>query len=420
MRQPRPFNPGINFKDTKLYIFSESEVCVIKGWPDLMAWQKNIVGGWRCVYPTLNTEALRRSISGQRKREKTGYQFFLPFPDADFERPWRMQVWNKFYNTIPLDVRRIMARFRTGHWNHLQFLARCPGAMDLYESNNALAFALAHNRFFRKPAVARPWRSARALLRHNQRHILKWLGFLATESVRKILRKIVPRSLTVGRLIYPREALANPLVRDILSHCDRINAGVLRIVSDGRLRAYISSGLIMEIGDQKNNDTYPHLAYILSDTIELMYRLNGSCTIFRSVEQLKKAYSRLIVRACGPKNIQFSPQPAPIHGSSDIIPLTTPDEIAREGFEQRNCLKWESIVDYLEGIVKGYIYLYRGLSPQRFTLSVEKHGGIWVRREIRGPGNREVKSETIAKVDEWLFMTQQDPIKKDVELLMHA
>ena len=54
----------------------------------------------------------------------------------------------------------------------------------------ALGFALANPWILHKPTVCQPMRSMRALLRHKQARIQDWLGFPATERVRRILKRI--------------------------------------------------------------------------------------------------------------------------------------------------------------------------------------------------------------------------------------
>ena len=100
-----------------------------------------------------------------------------------------------FVHSLPREVREELRRYAERKWHLLNLFARCPGALDLSRSNPGLAYALASNWAFHKPAVARPIRAARSLVHKKQKAILEWLGFPATEPARRILAKIRPKSL---------------------------------------------------------------------------------------------------------------------------------------------------------------------------------------------------------------------------------
>lgn len=133
-------------------------------------------------------------------------------------------------------------------------MARCPGADDLSRSNPALAYALASNWVFHRPAVTRPMRAARSLVGRAEPRILEWLGFPTSEPARRILAKIVPLSLSVEGLLYLRDALADPWTVRILSHLRRINQGALRLTTDPRLRPHVTFRLIEDVSRDNAHD----------------------------------------------------------------------------------------------------------------------------------------------------------------------
>ncbi len=122
----------------------------------------------------------------------------------------------------------------------------------------------------RNPTVARPMRAARSLAFRKQRRILDWLGFPATESMRRILSRIVPASLSVQYLLYLRGSLAEPGVMDCLRHNERINAGALELLTSRTWRRYVTPRLIADVGREEIHDApSPQVVRLLADTVNM-------------------------------------------------------------------------------------------------------------------------------------------------------
>lgn len=281
---------------------------------------------------------------------------------------------------IPPDILSDLMRYSNRRWHILNLLARCSGAFDLGHSNPALLYALASNWVFHKPVVTQPIRAARSLMNVNQKQILTWLGFPGTETVRHIMRKIVPASLTVEALLYLRESLHDPDVTKCLSHLDRINAGVLRLVTDQKYRVYLSPRLLNDIGiDHNQDEPHPPFLALFKDTLMMadMVDRKNCPRRFTSLARLYGVHDELsryvmpvvMAKACAlPTRL---PVP-PFAGTDSIRPILTPTELFSEGLEMKHCAAIRAM-----GVAEGQEYLYRVFSPVRATLGICRHKAGW-------------------------------------------
>jgi hypothetical protein len=249
--------------------------------------------------------------------------------------------------------------------------------------------------------VKKPLRAARSLLRKKQREILTWLGFPPTEWARRILRKIDPNDLTVERLLYLRDGLSEPAVVQSLSHVPSINASVLRLTTDAKLRGLVTPRLLSDVASEQERDDPPDRGWksqtpldLLMDTLR-MRRLLGEdfgTPPFSSYAPPRGVHDALTSRigamdwkrewhrsrselpAC------FGPPPFP--GTMGIVPLTTPEALWGEGVEMRHC-----VASHAFDVAEGTEYIYRVDTPVRATLSLARAEGRWRLREMRGEGN---------------------------------
>ena len=411
--------PGYAFKNGKLYWFDKRHVVVMTSWPDPRAWIKRRSHNWKATRKWADaclSEWFPRIIAAEGLPVQAvqparcepdmlpSGQYLLPnLLDGQRSalRAWiealtkqQERVQHSYALTIPLEIRRELVRFCTRRWHVLNVLARCPGAGDLCHSNPALLFAVASNWVFHKPAVRQPLRAARSLVNQKQRHILDWLGFPGTGTVRHIFGKIVPQSVSVEALLYLRNVLGDPFVLKSLAHLDRINAGVLRLASDLKLREYITPRLLEDVSrDESQDRSKPSVLTLLRDTLA-MARLvewrHCPCQ-FSSYKRLSTVHDEL-ARHLRPEdvNVKFTlparfPDP-PFMGTADIRPIMTPDDLFIEGYDMHHCVGM-----YADSVAQGAEYIYRVLRPVRATLSIRRHGRQWVSGQLFKASNQQVE-----------------------------
>jgi hypothetical protein len=270
----------------------------------------------------------------------------------------------------------------------LNLFARCPGSLDLSRSNPALAFVLASNWVFHKPAVQRPMRAARTWVGTKQRAILEWLGFPGTESARKVLAKIRADALNIQMLIYLRTALANPVCAKLLSHLPCLNREAVMMACDRRLTPHVSPKLIEDVlVDQVNPDEIQENARrerktvydLFLDTIRMADIVDWEkCpTTFCSLKRLRTVHDELAPRMTLSRlrqryNIPDRFADPPFCGTEHIVPLTTPEELCREGYLQKNC-----VGAHMSSVSAGHEYIYRVKQPVRGTLAIVYRAGTW-------------------------------------------
>ncbi|HNR95223.1 MAG TPA: hypothetical protein PKM67_03890 [Kiritimatiellia bacterium] len=404
---------GYAFKNGKLYSFEPRHVLVMTIWPDPRAWFKRRSHNWR---PTrkladklLSTNLYRAGAIGVDVPDTDPLgQRLLPGIYAETEhclvQNWRrdMKVMGGCFDMIPADIRNELLKYSERKWHLLNMFARCPGAMDLSHSNPALLYALASNWVFHKPAVQKPVRAARSLMSRKQKHILSWLGFPATETARKILSKIMPRSLSINALLYLRDSFNSPEVVKMLSHVNRINAGILRLATDARYRQFITSRLLEDLAEDDTQDAaQPPISAFFEYTLRMMDKVPGHhVRKFVSLDRLRAVHDELAARVPPALMEEYRmPFPSsffdpPFAGTEDIQPLTTPRALYFEGEIMDHCAG-----SYTEMVTRGSHYIYRVASPVRATLSIYRCGKNWRAGQLYMAHNKRVD----APMREYLF-----------------
>jgi hypothetical protein len=421
---------GYAFKNGKLYWFDKRHVLVMSSWPDPRCWFKRRSHGWKASRKwadhLLFTGASFLSRQGELDKPVQPGPEVLPsgqylLPGVYTSQEDRGQValrrniatFTGFFDTIPADARAEILKYSDRKWHVLNLLARCPGADDLGRSNPALLYALASNWVFHKPGVKQPIRAARGLVNRKQKQILEWLGFPATETTRRILCKIVPHSLSVESLLYLRNSLEDPYVIKCLSHMERINAGVLRLVTDQKYRSYLTPRLLEEIGLDKAHDEVDPLVFrILLDTLKMSELADGKhCPRqFVSLKRLNAVHDEL-ARQLRPEMFARSNDlparfPVPTFtGTESIKPIMTPDELFLEGREMKHCA-----AIYAPLVADGSEFIYRVLAPVRATLSIVNYEGQWRRSQLFQACNKPVAPEVSEGIFESLFRSERTKV----------
>lgn len=432
--KPKEFQWGTHFKNGKLYVFDKTSVLVARPWPELRAWRLTARRRvWRPVRPEINVSTPAVYSQGTPRcayppSEWLGEDLLPPpavTPASEESREdkgvvaWaerRMEAnrlaCEEFFVPMPEPVRQRIAQFTTRQWHLAVLLARCPGAEDLLRSTPALAFALASNWAFHRPAVRQPVRAARSWVRRSQRELAGWLGFPATEASVRLLRKIPPAACHVTSLLYLRTAMRDPAMRERLSHTRQPDATTLRLMSDERVRARVSSGFVTALAAAAPGvGMISHHVRTLRDCLEMEALLPGAdVPRFISIGQLIRHHDALAARLNREgvsrwDNLQFPPPPLP--GTDEIVPLLSPDALLAEGREQANC-----VASYGRRVARGGQFIYRVLAPERATLLVVRGRDGWQVGELAGPGNEPVTSVTRHAIDRWLTgrgLEEEDP-----------
>jgi hypothetical protein len=292
----------------------------------------------------------------------------------------------------------------------LSFFSRVPGSLELAHDTPTLAYLLAHADVVFH-SVQQPLRASRRLIRRRRREILGWLGFPATESWVRIMKKIQPPiSLSVPRMLYLKQAAHEPAVDKLLRHCPRINYGVLRIATDQELRPLISPQTAAEIGRHRGFDRRPKAAWLLQEVLGMLELINKhERWIAKSLQHLQETHDNLIQETAGfTINRRFAFPTPTLPGAEGIEPLASFAAVREEGRQQRHCI---GSLHYARAIINNELYVYLVLPPwQRATAAINHTNGCWRLRDLKGVANSAVDQQTTEYVQNWLRTHQTRPM----------
>jgi hypothetical protein len=86
----------------------------------------------------------------------------------------------------------------------------------------------------------------------------------------------------------------------------------------------------------------------------------------------------------------------PFPGCAEIMPVTTIEDLVREGDQMHNC-----VASYAERIFRGECCIYRVLAPERATLQVAMDEGTLLLRQLKAACNKDPAESTKRFVTEW-------------------
>lgn len=412
----------------KYYLFSESRILVARLWPLPLAWGKELPGGaWRGMRPHLRIR--ERFLGRQRKEPVFRYrEWAIPYEprragairlhlrdgldaaeEARRRRGYEAAVRaagraELAFSWIPPEVARVVGRFRFRQWHLLSMTARCPGALELIESNPGLALALANAGVFCRAGHRSDVK--RRLLGCRRREIARWLGFPGREATVGILERVPPGQSGIVPLFLLRGLLHAPRTLVRLSHLPRIPALIPLLLSSRIFAPAIGDSFLHEIAGVTEASACDRLGGLMRDCVCMMRRGEQIRDVemprrIASVNQLRKWHDALVDllnRRANAEMLSLVFRPPPIPGIPGIEPLTNVIDLMAEGRLQRNC-----VMSYAPQVAGGSLYIYRVTIPERATVSIEREGRRgWRIGEISGHGNRPVLGETRRFVEGWL------------------
>lgn len=357
-----------DFRNGKLYDYHPrlKNLHIIRAWPNPQAW--------------------RISHDGRKLAHN---------PISLRVRPTRAgrSPYSRFLQTIPLEVRQLIAPFPENHWKLLKLAARCPNGERLLQNVPTLGYAIAcHDEFTYCPRDE-VLRKMRWLAKQHYRKAGMYLGFHDPKPMLNQMLKIPRESCCVAtlrmfRVIFLRKT-------KILFHLPRLNLGVLTLLCAHH--EHVASDLAYEVALNLLEDKFADAARDLANVLEAARWLGiETKQKFVSSRQIQNVGNELILRLEAKKCRTPLPAP-PIPGTATIIPLHNSKQVLLEATEQRNCL-----TNYLRSMNKGYCYAYKVLQPERATLLITKVEDRWIAEELRLFANAKPSPYTVSAVHDWL------------------
>lgn len=412
------FRPGFVFKDGKGYEFERDRLTVMRPWPAPAAWRLTAKAkAFRHVLPKLDLAVIERWARPEFVEETVRdiLQFELELGPTDPQREERLRHGfgarhasaRAFLDAIPEPVRAVVRRFDQSQWQMLTFLGRVPGGLGLARTNPALAYALALNPAFHRPRVSQPLRAARTWAHRPRHRIAGWLGFPETSSAVKLLAKVDPGAAGVVPLFTLRRiAREGGAELATLQHLPRIHAAALECVGRASLYRMTTGAFVGELARLDPRAAREQLQ-LLQDTRRMIRWIEGAEVRVRSIARLRRLHDDLVTRVnqeiARPERPPLAFPLPPIPGTAKIEPVTTSEELRREGREMQHC-----VASFEDWVAAGQGYVYRVLEPERATLSLEPdYTGTWRIAQLHAVRNQQVEPETEAAVRRWLAGTPE-------------
>lgn len=398
-----PLKPGFRFKEGRLLIFTTAASIALQTGPTFKAERKLAEEReWTPFSPKfrlLRPRSLERRSGGEPAKKLGPKQMSVNVVDPELAR---RQAFDAFRFSLLPELVSATERFPSRQWRLFRVFQREPLFLDLLRQNPALAFALAHHDFIKAGLGAVLDWASRAV-RLKQREILGHLGFPDTDGCARIFTKVLPEAVHVECVNRLCGLLQDTGVHAWLAHAQQINAGVVALVTDVRLRQSVTPKLLAEVGASEAEVERPVAALLLHDLqlMQLALWPEKAPKVFQSLAKLREVHREVGVEYCGRMeqarlNCRFPPAPLP--GTKEIVPLSSPEELSAEGRMQKNC-----VANYAKWVESGTGYIYRVLHPERATLSIMPGpGGDWQISQLLLASNRSPQRETERFVESWL------------------
>lgn len=315
------------------------------------------------------------------------------------------QAFRLFRQSLPPRLALAVERYPARQWAVLRMVQEREDAVELIEQNPALGFCTANLARFRA-LFGNLGKQAAELSCQPQRDILGWLGFPDTQAWVNVFHKILPETVTVGRVQALRDVARDQDMAKRLAHLPVINTGVLELACQPQLLELVTPALLNEIAASDEERLHGSAVHLLADLVDTLRRMNerprfgGIRTLaglHERAQAINAAHQRhMLMREEVWATLKFPPPPVP--GTNDIVPLTEPRQLGEESREQRNC-----VVNYCERVAAGKVFIYRVLQPERATLSLAPAAnGEWEIDQLLRACNQPTSPMTLQAVQTWL------------------
>ena len=348
----------------------------------------------------------------------------------------------QFRSEVEDEIVRIVEPFGSHQWALMVLVRNEPWAKDLAVGNPTLAYALANSYLLRGSPPEAAAVQARWYCHKKQRDLLEWLGFPGTEADARLIRKIPAAAVSPSVLYRLRLALNDDTrILKLLSPLPVVNGPIIELATIPKYLDLIAPSLLMEMAAQPSRESvadrihagmlilqqispqqtvkpFANLRQVLRFREEAEKEFQASLrrreqakqdAARRAEQERQRRWAEARLRSKTAADLSRCPfPPPPLHGTTDIQPLTSTELLRMEGQEQNNC-----VAVYDLAIRRGGYYVYQVLAPERATLSIfQGPDGCWHRLELKVHNNKNVKPATEKAVDRWLAQARRiNPVR---------
>ena len=423
-----PFAPeldvqqGTTWRDGKLYFFHPQFIEVLRIWPDPLAWRKNAGGGWQHVmsghfsydWATAGARDVQAAIDKAAKAsELPADPLMVPQILGNTHLRRKVPDW-RVWQAIPPRIGACLTGLGGRGWHLMSLLARVPEAVELAESNRAIAWILASSREFR--TCAQPMRRARRLVRLPRHELLGQLGWPARRAVVRLLAKVTPDALQrlTEWLMLRDRCHDGDFLREV-GHLPIVTRDVLRLMADARIARWATPALWREVAalpiePRERWLVEPTVAHRLEQAIEQATDLGVALPPVTSLRHLDRLHDELrggldrLAAINGFTGLQFGPPPLVPPPGAGMEPLTDYARLREEGERMHHCIG-SPAQRYVRAIQSGTGYAWHVARPEA-TVFVEREAGRWVLSEAKGFCNAPVPGWFLQRLRRWLADAQ--------------
>ena len=305
--------------------------------------------------------------------------------------------------TFPKELNSAVSKLPSRQASILSWAVISQTICDLLISNPLLLWLLVEDGLFNKRAL----REVEQRLQAKQRVLCQSLWLEGSAQQVRILKRAAKENLSCHSVESLVKVLGNDAACDFLSHRKSVDPFTLFLLEKHLwLAIHPVRAIVDDLHEPKNYSLFRTVQnLLLFDDLDPLLR----CT---SISSLERLHDRL--QADFNDNRGFSPRlddygqvarlpPPPLPGNNDIKPLTSQEEIFREGREMNSC-----VTKYIPRVLRGEYFFYKTRYPERLTIGVlivaDRNSGesdSFLLREVRAPFNRQPSQEAMEFITDW-------------------
>ncbi len=315
-----------------------------------------------------------------------------------------------FHETVPDQVRRIVAQFQYGQLHCLKALRQFPDLHEIGLSCPPLFWLIigeiGQGRGLQAPQISN-------LLKLKRKDILANLGYVGRPSAVRFLDKIAVAVFCEDDLSWLQIILRSEETLKLLRHCPVVSSGHLlaganclelfqyRFARKEMAAENISTEFVADLctlfRDSRNMAAFMERGTFADSLRNIrhlwqLHRIHDQLAAELGEREHDSEYFLDLVRRFG----SAFPLP-PVKASRNIQPISTLKELVEEGRMMHHC-----VASYASAVFNRRCYIYRILAPERGTVEIELHAGGPMINQIRLQHNKMPGQETILSVQEWL------------------
>lgn len=310
-------------------------------------------------------------------------------------------------DAIPGDIKAICNLIPVMDFQLAQACAVSQAARQL-AGDAPLLLILAVDHARQKPLSEAEFEQLLGLKRAN---ILSSAGLPGSRSLARIVSRIKLSPMMPWELDDIRCALQQENFLAILRHYQNLHLNHLRLLL--RIRQPLWPGMLGLVNEHSQPADLTWARRMIRDTLNLARRNGQVFAHVDSREALQDQHDRLIGRFnrqshrnSAEKRIELAeelqerhgeyPQP-PLSPVEGIEPLTSWLELLEERATMRHC-----VGSYDIPVALGATFIYRMVSPERLTISLERRNNTWITGEVRGSCNANPSPGALERIERWV------------------